>query len=164
MALVFIGLGSNLGDGRVNLQEAWRRLAALPGVQTLILSHAYESAAVGMVSAQLFTNAVGVCETKLAPQELLNGLLQTETAMGRDRSQGMDRVIDLDILYYDDFVGQDQELSIPHPEIANRLFVLAPLAELAPDHKHPLTGLTSLQMQRRVLDQRVKQIPWEGSR
>ena len=161
MALVFIGLGSNLGDGRANLQEAWRRLAAIPGLQTLILSHAYESAAVGMASAQLFTNAVGVCETKLLPQDLLASLLQTETAMGRDRGHGMDRVIDLDILYYDDVVVQNHELSIPHPEIANRLFVLAPLAELAPDHKHPLTGLTSQQMQRRVLAQMVKQIPWE---
>ena len=160
MALVFIGLGSNLGNGRANLQEAWRRLGALAGLKTLILSHAYESAAVGMASAQLFTNAVGVCETKLPPQALLAGLLQTETAMGRDRTQGMDRIIDLDILYYDDCVVQDFTLSIPHPEISNRLFVLAPLAELAPDHKHPVTGLTSLQMQRRVFDQMVNQIPW----
>ncbi|MDD5758353.1 MAG: 2-amino-4-hydroxy-6-hydroxymethyldihydropteridine diphosphokinase, partial [Desulfobulbaceae bacterium] len=137
------------------------RLGALPGVQKLILSHAYESVAVGMESEQLFTNAVGVCETKLSPQELLAELLQTEAAMGRDRSQGMDRIIDLDILYYDDAVVQDHTLSIPHPEIANRLFVLAPLAEISPDHLHPLTGLTSLQMQRRVLDQKVAQIPWE---
>jgi len=161
MALVFIGLGSNLGNGRANLQEAWRRLGAISGVQTLILSHAYQSAAVGMVSAQRFTNAAGVCETKIAAPELLAALLQTEVAMGRDRSQGLDRIIDLDILYYDDFVVQGPELSIPHPEISNRLFVLAPLAELAPDHKHPVTGLTSLQMQRRVLDQTVNQIPWE---
>lgn len=161
MALVFIGLGSNLGDGRANLQEAWRRVGAIPGVQKLILSHAYESVAVGMDSEQLFTNAVGVCETKLPPQGLLDGLLQTEAAMGRDRSQGMDRIIDLDILYYDECVVQDSTLSIPHPEIANRLFVLAPLTELAPDHLHPLTGLTSLQMQKRVLDQKVDQISWE---
>lgn len=160
MALVFIGLGSNLGDGRANLHEAWRRLGTLPGVKPLILSHAYASAALGMTSTQLFTNAVGVCETKLSPRALLAGLLQTEAAMGRDRSQGMDRVIDLDILYYDDCVVREQELAIPHPEIANRLFVLAPLAELAPDHQHPLTGLTSLQMQRRVLAQKVEQIPW----
>ena len=161
MALVFIGLGSNLGDGRANLRDAWRRLGAWPGMKTLILSHAYESAPVGMASTQVFTNAVGVCETKLTPQALLAGLLQIELAMGRDRTKGMDRVIDLDILYYDDCVVQGPELSIPHPEIANRLFVLAPLAELAPDHKHPQTGFTSLQMQRRVLGQKVDQVPWE---
>jgi len=161
MALVFIGLGSNLGDGRVNLKEAWRRLGVTPGVQTLILSHAYQSAPIGMASTRMFTNAVGVCETKMSPQALLAGLLQTEAAMGRDRTKGQDRVIDLDILYYDDDVMQGAELSIPHPEIANRLFVLAPLAELAPDHIHPVTGLTSLQMQRRVLDQTADQIPWE---
>ena len=160
MALVFIGLGSNLGDGRANLQEAWQRLGASPGVQTLILSHAYASAPVGMASVQKFTNAVGVCETKLSPQELLAALLQTEAAMGRDRSQGMDRVIDLDILYFDDCVVQGPALSIPHPEIGNRLFVLAPLAELAPDHRHPVSGLTSREMQRRVADQAVAQIPW----
>lgn len=161
MALVFIGLGSNLGNGRANLQEAWRRLGAVSGVQKLILSHAYESAALGMESEQQFTNAVGVCETKLSPEDLLAALLQTEAAMGRDRRQGRDRVIDLDILYYDDRVLQGQTLSIPHPEIANRLFVLAPLAEIAPDHQHPVTGLTSLQMQQRLLDQKVAQISWE---
>jgi 2-amino-4-hydroxy-6-hydroxymethyldihydropteridine diphosphokinase len=159
--LVFIGLGSNLGNGRANLKEAWRRLALIPGLKTLILSHAYASAAMGMASAQLFTNAVGVCETKLSPHALLAGLLQTETAMGRDRSTGLDRIIDLDILYYDDCIIQDQTLSIPHPEIENRLFVLVPLAELAPDHTHPLSGLTSLQMQRRRLEQKVDLIPWE---
>ena len=160
MALVFLGLGSNLGDGRANLQEAWRRLAALPGLRPLVLSHAYATAALGMVSSQRFTNAVGVCETTLAPPALLAGLLQTEAAMGRDRGQGRDRVIDLDILYYDDVLVQGETLTIPHPEIANRLFVLAPLAELAPDHQHPLTGLTSLQMRERLPAQEVEQIPW----
>ena len=154
-------MGSTLGNGRANLQEAWRRLGSQAGVKTLILSHAYESAAIGMVSNQLFTNAVGVCETKLTPQALLAGLLQIEIDMGRDRTQGQDRSIDLDILYYDDCIVHEPRLSIPHPEIANRLFVLMPLTELAPDHQHPVTGLTSLQMQRRVVSQIVKQIPWE---
>ncbi len=162
MALVFIGLGSNLGDGRVNLQEAWRRLGAIAGLTPFALSHAYRSAPVGMASKQWFTNAVGVCETRLPAQSLLARLLEIETAMGRERALGQDRVIDLDILYYDDCVEQGPELIIPHPEIENRLFVLAPLAELAPDHRHPLTGLTSREMQRRVAAQEVEQIPWES--
>ncbi len=161
MALVFIGLGSNLGNGPANLQEAWRRLGAGSELTPLTMSHAYRSAPVGMASVQMFTNAVGVCETRLTPQALLAKLLQTEAAMGRDRVQGRDRVIDLDILYYDDFVAQDLTLSIPHPEISKRLFVLAPLTELAPDHKHPVSGLTSREMQRRVADQTVEQIPWK---
>lgn len=160
MSLVFLGLGSNLGDGRANLQEAWRRLKAIPGLMPLALSHPYESAALGMTSAQLFTNAVGVGETTLTPQALLEVLLQTESAMGRDRSQGMDRVIDLDILLYDTWVLKTPTLTIPHPEMANRLFVLAPLCELAPDHLHPITGLTSRQMEGRLLGQQVRQITW----
>lgn len=163
MALIFIGLGSNLGNGGANLQEAWRQLGARPGIRKLLLSHAYASAPLGMPpGSPPFTNAVGVCETKLPPRELLAALLQIETAMGRDRAQGRDRVIDLDILYYDDWVVQDTTLSIPHPEIAKRLFVLAPLVELAPDHQHPVSGLTSLQMAEQVRDQQVEPIPWSA--
>jgi len=160
MSLVFIGLGSNLGDGRANLQEAWRRLKTISGLQPLVLSHPYESAPLGMTSAQPFTNAVGVGETTLTPQALLDGLLQTELEMGRDRSQGMDRVIDLDILLFDACALQTPTLTIPHPEMANRLFVLAPLCELAPDHLHPLTGLTCRQLEAKVQGQQVKQIRW----
>ena len=162
MALVFIGLGSNLGEGQANLREAWRRLGQVRGVFPLSLSHPYRSAPVGMVSAQWFTNAVGVCESKLPPGELLACLLGIEADMGRDRTQGPDRVIDLDILYYDDVVDHSPALTLPHPEIANRLFVLAPLTELAPDHKHPLSGLTSREMIRRVTAQAVEQTLWEG--
>ena len=160
MALVFLGLGSNLGDGLANLQEAWRRLGAVAGLTPLTLSRAYRSAPVALASKQWFTNAVGVCETKLPAPALLERLLAVEAAMGRDRRQGRDRIIDLDILYYDDCVVQGPELVIPHPEIENRLFVLAPLTDLAPDHRHPQTGLTSREMQRRVADQAVTQIPW----
>lgn len=161
MALVFIGLGSNVGDGQKNLQDAWRRLGELAGVTTLTLSKPYRSEPVGMASEQWFTNAVGVCESKLAPHELLGLLLHTEQAMGRDRAQGMDRVIDLDILYYNDLVQNEPELTIPHPELAKRLFVLAPLAELAPDHRHPVSQATSLEMRNQVRGQAVNQISWE---
>lgn len=161
MALVFIGLGSNVGDGRENLRTAWRSLGGLPGVMTLTLSHPYRSEPVGMTSEQWFTNAVGVCETKITPQELLVLLLQIEQAMGRDRARGMDRVIDLDILYYNDLVLNEPELTIPHSELANRLFVLAPLAEVAPDHRHPVSQKTSLEMRQRVRGQAVDQISWE---
>lgn len=160
MALVFIGLGSNVGNGQTNLREAWRRLGRLNGVTTLILSKPYRSEPVGMTSEQWFTNAVGVCESKVSPQELLALLLQTEQAMGRDRAQGKDRVIDLDILYFNDLVIHQPELVIPHPELANRLFVLAPLAELAPDHLHPVSQATSLEMRNRVQGQAVDQISW----
>lgn len=162
MALVFIGLGANLGDGRDNLRQAWQRLGQLAQLTPLTLSHPYRSEPVGMESKHWFTNAVGVCETRLLPDALLASLLATETAMGRDRSQGLDRVIDLDILYYDDLVMQGPELALPHPEIANRLFVLAPLTELSPDHRHPVTGVTSREMLGRVTGQTVERIAWES--
>lgn len=162
MALVFIGLGSNLGDGRANLREAWQRLGGVAELTPLTLSHPYRSAPLAMVSSHWFTNAVGVCESKLPPRELLARLLAIEAAMGRDRSQGRDRVIDLDILYYDDLVEQGPDLTLPHPEIENRLFVLAPLAELAPDHQHPLTGRSSREMLQRLAGQTVERIAWES--
>lgn len=160
MALVFIGLGSNLGDGRANLRQAWKRLGG-EKLTPLTLSHPYRSAPMGMVSEHWFTNAVGVCETKLTPQALLDRLLATEAALGRDRTLGQDRVIDLDILYFDDLVEQGPTLTLPHPEIASRLFVLAPLNELAPDHRHPVTGLTSREMLARLAGQTVERLAWE---
>ncbi|MDR9502128.1 MAG: 2-amino-4-hydroxy-6-hydroxymethyldihydropteridine diphosphokinase [Desulfurivibrionaceae bacterium] len=147
MALVFIGLGSNLGEGPRNLQQAWKRLGQTKGVTPLSLSSPYKSEPVGITTSHWFTNAVGVLETSLAPRELLAVMLATEREMGRDRSAGHDRTIDLDILYYDDQIIRDDDLEVPHPGISSRLFVLAPLVEIAPDHLHPGLGLTSKQMQ-----------------
>ncbi len=161
MALVFIGLGSNLGDGRQNLQKAWQRLGALSGVISLSLSSPYLSEPVGMDSEHWFTNAVGVLKTRLSPEELLDSMLQIEQGMGRDRSAGKDRSIDLDILYYDDIVCHTSVLELPHPELHNRLFVLAPMVELSPDHLHPVRQETTAQMRRQCgPDQIIKQSTW----
>jgi 2-amino-4-hydroxy-6-hydroxymethyldihydropteridine diphosphokinase len=162
MALVFIGLGSNMGDGRANLQAAWRFMGAEAGINRISLSSPYLTAPVGMESEQWFTNAVGVLQTSKTPDELLALMLEVERKMGRDRSLGEDRIIDLDILYYDDVICHVADLDLPHPEIANRLFVLAPLAELAPDHLHPVNGHSTRQMMRQlaVAGQGVKKITW----
>lgn len=155
MALVFIGLGSNLGDGRSNLLLAWQLLGEQKGINTLVLSSPYLSRPVvkeswlragRQLSEQWFTNAVGVLETDLAPLDLLTVLQAIEAGQGRDREKSLDRRVDLDILYYDDLLYLDEVLELPHPEIKNRLFVLAPLEELAPDHRHPRTGQTTRQM------------------
>ena len=163
MGLAFIGLGSNIGDGRANLQAVWQRLKACAGITPISLSTPYLSAPVGMNSEQWFTNAVGVVETSLAPEVLLTRLLALESDMGRDRSQGKDRIIDLDILYYDDLIYHSATLDLPHPELTDRLFVLAPLAELAPDHLHPVTLQSSRQMLRLFPrdGQEIKNITWE---
>lgn len=163
MSLAFIGLGSNLGDGRANLKEAWQRLGKTRGITPLGLSSPYQTAPVGMASKQWFTNAAGAIDTKLTPQELLAILLDIEQAMGRDRSKGEDRTVDLDLLLYDDLVLNSAQLEIPHPEIQHRLFVLAPLEELAPDHIHPQTELTIRQLRRNLADrdQQIRKGSWQ---
>jgi 2-amino-4-hydroxy-6-hydroxymethyldihydropteridine diphosphokinase len=157
MSLAFIGLGSNLGDGPRNLQKAWQLLGDYQGITTLVISSPYLTRPVNKksweakgkkLSDRLFTNAVGVLETALPAQRLLEIVLKLELAMGRDRNKTVDRPVDLDILYYDDLVFSEAELEIPHPEIKHRPFVLIPLAEIAPDHSHPVSGLTTIQMVR----------------
>ncbi len=146
MALVFIGLGSNLGNGRQNLQQAWQLLGQTKGLTLLSLSSPYKTEPVGISTDNWFTNAVGALETTLPPRELLAVMLNIERAMGRNRAAGHDRSVDLDILYYDDQIIQDADLEVPHPGVSGRLFVLAPLMDIAPDHLHPVLGLTTRQM------------------
>lgn len=172
MARAYIGLGSNLGDGRQNLLEAWRRLGETAGVTLLAMSSPYltrpvakpEWLAAGKTPGEgLFTNGVGLVECRLSPEELLAVMQEIEIAMGRDRARTVDRQIDLDLLYYDDLVLSGSQLLLPHPELQRRRFVLAPLAELAPDHRHPQLGLTSLEMLQRLdglADDGVTRIDW----
>ncbi len=162
MSLVFIGLGSNLGSGRQNIKKAWQLLGQLEQTTILTLSSPFLSEPVGMESEHWFTNAVGVLECKLSPHQLLDAMLAIENKMGRDRQQGKDRTIDLDILYYDDMIIKEAELVIPHPEITNRLFVLAPLLEVAPDHLHPVAQQSSSAMKRNLASPfQVEKSSWE---
>jgi 2-amino-4-hydroxy-6-hydroxymethyldihydropteridine diphosphokinase len=130
----FIGLGSNLGDGRVILQQAWQALADYPGILLDGLSSPYRTAPVGMRSSNWFINAVGRMKTSLAPEELLTILLTVEQRFGRNRDgKGtgyQDRSLDLDLLYFGDMVLSSDILILPHPRIGDRLFVLQPLMEL----------------------------------
>lgn len=142
----FIGLGSNLGDGQANLLAAWQRLGKIAGISLLRLSSPYRTEPVGLDTEHWFTNAVGEIATTLSPTELLAAMLAIETELGRDRTLTQDRPVDLDLLYYGDLMRNSQTLTVPHPRIAERLFVLAPLAELAPEHLHPLLGRTSREL------------------
>lgn len=152
MPQALIGLGSNLGDGPQNLLAAWRMLGDTTGISLGRLSHPYRSKPLGFDSPNWFTNAVGFVETALTPGALLAWLLAVEKALGRDRQGGMDRTVDLDLLDYDGQLLQDAELTLPHPGIAHRPFVLAPLAELAPEWRHPKHKESADQMLARLHD------------
>lgn len=157
----FIGLGSNLGQGRANLLAAWQRLGQVDGVRCLRLSSPYRTEPIGMDTAHWFTNAVGEVATSLAPHSLLFALLAIETEMGRDRNASADRPVDLDLLTHGTLTLQTESLTLPHPRMASRLFVLAPLAELAPGHVHPESGRTALQLcQEQEPGQKVERQEW----
>ena len=142
MARAWIGLGSNLGDSRKTLLAAWQQLGSHNNIQTLRLSSLYSSQPVGMESENWFVNAVGELTTTLPPEQLLTELLAIEHDFGRRRDPSQpgyqDRTLDLDLLLYDDLVLQTARLTLPHPRLHERLFVLAPLAELTPDLVHPI--------------------------
>ena len=149
MTIAYIGLGANLGNCRENLLQAWERLGKVNGVELFALSSQYRSAPVGMDSENWFVNAVGSLETSLEPFELLREMFVIEKYFGRKRVlNGIpeDRSLDLDLLYWNDRVSDDPRVILPHPEIANRLFVLQPLAEIGPDLCHPVTRKTSVEM------------------
>jgi 2-amino-4-hydroxy-6-hydroxymethyldihydropteridine diphosphokinase len=145
--LAAIALGSNLpspfGDLAANLREAVKRVAALGRMRAV--SSFYSTAPVGFTDQPDFLNAALLLETELEPLELMRALLAIERAMGRDRATAIakgPRLIDLDLLLLDDVVLTTPELTLPHPAMAERRFVLEPLAEIAPAMVEPLSGRT----------------------
>ncbi len=149
--LAYIGLGSNLGDRLEYLRRALGLMSAAQGVRVQRTSSVYRSAALGRTDQPEFLNLVAEVQTELEPEVLLARLQQIENSLGRTREvRWGPRTIDLDILYYKDRIIELPALRIPHPEIPRRAFVLAPLAELAPDLADPQTGLTVRQMLERL--------------
>lgn len=137
----FIGLGANLGgDLRKALETALRAIDALPETSLLAVSSAYRSAPVES-SGPDYLNAVACVETALAPQALLQALLNIEAAQGRDRPyRNAPRTLDLDLLSFGDLQLETSMLTLPHPRLHLRAFVLLPLLELAPDLVLPSLG------------------------
>ena len=141
MAIAYIGLGSNLGDRAAYLQAALDRLGMLGTVGAV--SPFLETDPVGYAEQPRFLNAAVRLRTTLPPDDLLRALLSIEAALGRVRTvRWGPRTIDLDLLLYDDLVRDERGLSIPHPRMHERRFVLEPLAAIAPDAVHPQLGQT----------------------
>lgn len=138
---VFIGLGSNMGDRRVNLSEALGRMSEKVSITRA--SAIYETEPWGFTDQPKFLNQVVKVQTELAPEALLNYLKRIEAEMGRESTfRYGPRCIDLDILFYDDRVIASEKLAIPHPSLHQRAFVLLPLSGIAPDLLHPVLKKT----------------------
>lgn len=155
---VFIGLGSNLGDSAQLLREGWELLGRHQEIRLDTISLPYLSSPVGMASNFWFTNAVGKLTTSRTAGEILDLLLDTERRLGRTRDAMklgyQDREIDLDLLYFGAAVIATPRLTLPHPHRNDRLFVLEPMAAIAPEFIDPETGHSIAEMHRR-LTQRI---------
>ncbi|MGC8623737.1 MAG: 2-amino-4-hydroxy-6-hydroxymethyldihydropteridine diphosphokinase [Phycisphaerae bacterium] len=151
-SICYIALGSNLGNRAENLRQALAAIARLPATQVEMVSDFINTAPVGGPSGQGdYLNAAARLATDLLPETLLLALFTIERDTGRDRNREIrhgPRIIDLDILLYDNLFLDNPELEIPHPRMHERFFVLRPLAQIAPELIHPRLGKSILTLLR----------------
>lgn len=146
-----IALGSNLGDRRAHIDAAVAALGSTPGVRIQALSRLHQTDPVGPVPQGPYLNAAAVVRTTLPPRALLDRLLEIERTLGRDRTVEQrwgPRTLDMDLLLYGDRIITEPGLTIPHPRLHERMFVLAPFAEVAPRMVVPTLGRTVLDLRR----------------
>lgn len=148
----YIGIGSNLGDRLTHCRAALGLLGLLPDTRLRRVSPFIESEPQEGVEGGLFLNAAAEICTSLSPRQLLDHLQAIESVLGRpaDHEPRSARTLDLDILLYGDMVVREPGLVIPHPRMAHRRFVLAPLVAIAPEACHPLLGVTAREMLQRL--------------
>ncbi len=158
MSHIYLSLGTNLGDRPANLQQA---LSALTRRVTITaVSNVYETEPWGVADQPAFLNICVAGKTTLLPHELLDFCKAIEAEVGRTPSfKWGPRLIDIDILFYDDMIMKDDTLAIPHPFVDERAFVLAPLADIAPELEHPQTNESVVQMLTAVYTTAVYLLP-----
>ena len=158
MKTVYLALGSNIGDRESNLRAAIENMSST-GIEVLRESPIYETEPVGYAAQRWFLNMVVEAETALFPMQLLTRIGKIERALGRVRTiANGPRTIDIDILLYGTAVVRTPRLEIPHPRMHERRFVLAPLADLAPDLRHPVSRKPVRQMLNEAPPEAVKRL------
>jgi 2-amino-4-hydroxy-6-hydroxymethyldihydropteridine diphosphokinase len=134
---VYLSLGSNLGDRAANLREAIQKLSGMGNV--VATSSLYETEPIELTAQPWFLNCAVKLDTEKMPRQLISAILSLEQSMGRQRKQKKGpRIIDIDILLFGSSVIEIPSLTVPHPKLHERRFVLEPLAEIAPDARHPV--------------------------
>ena len=153
--IVYLALGTNLGDRPANLRAAIQALP--PSIIHRQSSSIYETPPWGVEDQPAFLNMAVRCETTLEPEALLKHIKQLEIQLGRQQSYRWGpRLIDLDILFYDDLILNTAQLIIPHPRLHERAFVLVPLAEIAPDFIHPVLKKSIRELRANVNTEGIK--------
>lgn len=145
MAIVFLSLGSNLGDRLGYIQQATSLLGSNPDINIVATSSFYESEPWQMDSENWFVNAIVQITTTLSPEALLDECQRIETQLGRPSKRVgnyEDRTIDIDIIFYDKLILNNERLTIPHKHFHRRVFMLVPMLEIAEDFVHPFFGKT----------------------
>jgi 2-amino-4-hydroxy-6-hydroxymethyldihydropteridine diphosphokinase len=141
MSIVYLALGTNLGDRLANLRAAIEALP--PEIKVIAESKVYETPPWGVEDQPAFLNMAVKCETDLDAESLLHRLKQLEVQLGREKSfRWGPRLIDIDILFHDNLILESESLTIPHPRLHERAFVLVPLMDVAPDFIHPVLKKT----------------------
>jgi len=156
--IVHLGLGSNVGEREQNLQAAVERLQSRV-LRISRVSSVYETEPQGLRNQRWFLNLVAEAETELFPRQLLGRIVKIERELGRRRgTENGPRTIDIDILFFGNAVVKTPELTIPHPRFAERRSVLAPMAELAPDLRDPVSRRTMRELLAETAGQAVRQV------
>jgi 2-amino-4-hydroxy-6-hydroxymethyldihydropteridine diphosphokinase len=162
MKTVYIGIGSNLGDKRHNCLTAIENIGQIPDCQITGRSDWYLTKPVGVEGQDWYVNGVISISIEISPQALLGTLLDIEAEMGRVRGERWEsRIIDLDILLYGHEIINEEDLTVPHPLMHLRKFVLVPLVQLAPDLIHPSLGVSMAELLRKIPNNGQEIVPLE---